>query len=366
MCFSDAQSPRSAAKPHRLLIVMPSWLGDAVMATPALRLIRSRLPGAYIGTLARPGIDEVLEGLDVIDEIHVERAQGVMGHKRVAALIRHRRYDAALLLTNSFSTALVTRLAGIPRRVGYARDGRTLLLTDPLTAPKTASGDWAPVPAVAYYLRAANALLGEPLADVQWWCEREAVDEAREAALEVAVSPAQEQAAREVLARAGVDPSAHLALLNPGGNNPAKRWPTERFAQVAQELAMVHGLRIVVSGSPGEIDVVRDVTRLAGHGAVSLVEAGVAIGSLKGVIARCRLMVTNDTGPRHLAAALGVPVVTIFGPTDPHWTIIRARAGEEILVPESSASAEQTPPIERVSVSAVIAACGRLLETAGG
>ena len=112
------------AKPHRLLVVCPSWVGDAVMATPALRRVRAGMPGAFIGGLVRPGIDELLAGSDVFDEVHVERAAGVMGPKRAAAKVRPRRYDAALLLTNSFSTALITRLAGIPRRIGYARDSR--------------------------------------------------------------------------------------------------------------------------------------------------------------------------------------------------------------------------------------------------
>ena len=126
----------------RILIVLPSWVGDAIMATPALGLVRSRAPGALIGVLARPGIDQVLSGLEFFDEVHVERAAGVMGPKRVAAMLRPRRYDSALLLTNSFSTALTARLAFIPRRIGYARDGRCLLLTHRLAAPKRADGRW--------------------------------------------------------------------------------------------------------------------------------------------------------------------------------------------------------------------------------
>src|SRR5688572_19153197 len=97
----------------RLLVVCPSWVGDAVMATPALRLLRDAMPGGFIGGLVRPGIDEVLAGTEFFDEVHVERAAGVMGPKHAAAKVRPRRYEAALLLTNSFSTALITRIAGI-------------------------------------------------------------------------------------------------------------------------------------------------------------------------------------------------------------------------------------------------------------
>src|SRR5690606_10042645 len=104
--------PPAVKRTHRtlrLLVVCPSWVGDAVMATPALRLVRERMPGIYIGLLAKPGIDEVLAGLGTFDEVHVARGSGVMGPKFVAAKVRPRRYDTALLLTNSFSTALIAR-----------------------------------------------------------------------------------------------------------------------------------------------------------------------------------------------------------------------------------------------------------------
>ena len=157
-------------RPHRLLVVLPSWVGDAVMATPSLRLLRAMLPGAFIGALVRPGLDELLAGLETIDELHVERSVGVMGPKRVAGAVRPRRYDAALLLTNSFSSALIARLAGVPTRIGYDRDGRGFLLTGRLTPVKRRDlepfsrspsdpGGWAPVPACVYYWHAASALL---------------------------------------------------------------------------------------------------------------------------------------------------------------------------------------------------------------
>ena len=130
----------------RLLVVCPSWLGDTVMATPALALLRRSLPGIYLGGLMRPGLDELLAGSPFLDEVHVVRASGVMGPKHAAAKVRPRRYDAAVLLTNSFSTALTARLAGIPRRIGYDRDLRGILLTHKLRAPVRADGSWAPKP----------------------------------------------------------------------------------------------------------------------------------------------------------------------------------------------------------------------------
>jgi len=148
-------------RPLRLLVVCPSWVGDVVMATPVFRLLRDELPGSFIGGLVRPGCDQVLAGTNFFDEVHVERASGVLGPKFVAAKVRPRRYDTALLLTNSFSTALITRIAGVPRRFGYDRDGRGFLLTNKIKAQKKSDGGWSIVPAVDYYWRIGTHMLNE-------------------------------------------------------------------------------------------------------------------------------------------------------------------------------------------------------------
>ncbi|MBL9030791.1 MAG: glycosyltransferase family 9 protein [Phycisphaerae bacterium] len=357
---------RAGGAANRLLIVFPSWVGDAVMATPAAAMIRERLRGWFIGGLVRPGIDEVLEGAGLVDEMHVERAQGMMGPKRVAGTLRPRRYQAALLLTNSFSTALVTRLAGIPRRVGYARDGRSLLLTERLEAPRRADGRYAPVSAVAYYLRAARALLDGPRAEAGF-------EIPAGVRLRLTATAAQRQAGGEVLARAGAAPDEPLAILNPGGNNPAKRWPAERFAEIGRRLAAgvagVGRMRVLVNGSPAEAEVVSAVVGGIGAGAASLAACGGTIGSLMGVLAsgRARIMVTNDTGPRHLAAALGVPVVTLFGPTDHRWTTIPVERERIVLadptLPESEVADDHPERcrVDRIEVETVWRAVGALL-----
>lgn len=349
--------------------MLPTWVGDAIMATPALRLIREARRGAFIGVLARPGIDTLLAGTGLFDEAHVERAVGVMAPKSAAAKVRQRRYHSALLLKNSFSSALAVRMAGIERRVGYARDGRGMLLTESMPPAMTAGGQWAIVPAVEYYLALARRFLG-----------LEAEGDGPGARLELCVTTDDELAASEVLVRAGLDPLAlpPLAVLNPGGNNPAKRWPIDRFAAVADFLAHEHGLTVLVNGSPAESELAAGlVSACKGGGrAISLPEHGVTLPALKAIVARSRLLVTNDTGPRHIAAALGVPVVTLFGPTDHRWTTIPTRrlvdgsASEEVLLadptlPETE-SANDHPErcrIERIGVGAVLTACARLLGT---
>ncbi|MEM1422394.1 MAG: glycosyltransferase family 9 protein, partial [Planctomycetota bacterium] len=295
--------PRDARPPARLLVVLPSWVGDAVMATPTLRVLREMLPGAFIGGLCRPGIDEVLAGTDLLDELHIGRAVGVMGPKRVAQKLRPRRYDAALLLTNSFSTALIARVAGVRRRFGYERDGRSFLLTDALTPARrretppynrssTDPGAWAPVPACDYYFRLATRML-----------RAYALEPGVPGPLELPLTTDHHAAANALLTRAGVGAGEGFVVLNPGGNNPAKRWPADRYAALADYLAEHHALRVLVSGSPAEAELCdRIVDACADRtGATSLCRLGVTLGALKGVVARARLMVTNDTGPRHIA-----------------------------------------------------------------
>ena len=360
-------------RPRRLLVVMPNWVGDAVMATPAARQLRELLPGAFIGGLVRPGIEEVLAGSTLFDELHSLRSSGVMGPKRVASKLRPRRYDTALLLTNSFSTALITRIAGIPRRIGYDRDGRGFLLTErlrplrrsempPFDRSATDPDAWAPVPACEYYGKLASHLL-----------IKSGLKPGRLGPLELAVTESQRLDAMGLLVRAGVSESEiesrRLVVLNPGGNNPAKRWPAERFAALAGYLWSRYGLRPLVSGSPGEASLVRALCDLVDveAGPVDLPSVGVTLGALKGVVGTSGLMVTNDTGPRHIAAALGVPVVTLFGPTDRRWTTIPFADEQEIdadpTLPEEEVSNDHPGRcrVDRIGVDRVVAACDRLL-----
>jgi len=359
-------APNIPNAPLRLLIIMPKWVGDVAMATPTLRLIRQALPGAFIGGLVRPGIDEVLAGSDVFDELHVERASGVMGPKFVAAKLRPRRYDTALLLTGSFSTALTARIAGIPRRIGYDRDSRGLLLTDkvrPLTLP---NGKWKPISAVHYYYTLARRFL--PLNKVSANLPEARVPAGR--LIELATTPAEEHAADQLLARADVPPTSPMAILNPGANSEVKRWPTDRFAAVADYLASRHGLTVLVNGGPAERDLVATLAAACTHKPIQLTQLGGSLGSLKAITRRCRLMVTNDTGPRFIAAAFGVPVITLMGPTDHRWSTIETRSeGPEALIladptlPDELVANDHQERcrMDRIELKDVIAAADKLL-----
>ena len=361
-------------KPARLLVVLPSWVGDAVMATPTLRVLREYLPGAFIGALARPGIDELLTGTAYFDELHVDRAHGVMGPKRVANKVRPRRYETAILLTNSFSTALITRLSGIDDRIGYDRDGRGLLLTDrvqakrrrdvrPFSQSETDPSAWAPIPACDYYYALAERLLTQ--------C---GLTPGPMGPMELVVTETDELNAREVLATAGVPQRAKCVVLNPGGNDDAKRWPAERYASLASYLAKHHGVRVLINGSPKERELVRtiiDACSDASH-IHDLASSGVTLGALKAIVRDAALMVTNDTGPRHIAAAVGTPVLSLFGPTDPRWTTIPfkdelvMRANPELPEEEVADDHPEKCRIEQIKLGDVVASANSLLAGVGG
>lgn len=336
------------------------------------------LPGAFIGALARPAVAEVLDGLRIFDEVHVGRSTGVMGPKRLANKIRPRRYEAAVLMTGSFSTALITRLAGIPRRIGYDRDGRGILLTDRIAVPRRRdiepfasandgrSGEYAPVAQLTYYYDLAKELL-----------ESEGMRVGSPGPMELEVTTTDQIEADELLTRGGVSTTerTNLVVLNPGGNRESKRWPADRWIALGSYLNEHHSARILVNGSPAELELTRTIAtginkdREQEAVALDLATLGVRLTSLKSLVARSRLMVTNDTGPRHISAALGVPVVSLFGPTDPRWTTINFR-DESILVADPTLPevelADDHPErcrVDKIGLGDVVAAANSALKS---
>lgn len=332
------------AAPNHVLLVAPSWVGDATMCTPAFRAIAEAWPQARRTLLCRPGIERVLAGLPAFTDVLVERAAGALGPWRAGRRIRSLATDVAVLFPNSFRTALAVRAGGVARRVGYSRDARGLLLTDRVPPPPRG----VPASTVDYYCDLVERGLGIPVPNRSPKLALTAEDAAAaERALEGVARP--------------------FALLVPGGNNPAKRWPPERFAAVADELAARHGLAIAASGSPGEREVIEAIRLAAKVPVTNLADRAIDLGALKGVVAAARLVITNDTGPRHFAAAFGVPTVALFGPTDHRWTRLPG-VPERVLVAEPFLPEELVADdraafcaIDRIAVGDVLAAADSLM-----
>ncbi len=295
---------------QRVVVVLPTWVGDAVMATPTLRAIRARFPTAQIAWLGGPAALGTLAGLPWADEHLTDPSKGggLGGLRRGAALLRQRRFDLAVLLSNAFRTALLCRLGRVKRRVGYNRDGRRLLLTDRLTVPRDERGRFAVVPALEYYLALAEYLGGDT----------------SDRSMELAVEPGDRAAADALLGEAGVHDGELIVIINPGASfGASKLWMPDRFAAVADALIDTRGARIIINASPSERTIAAAVADAMAHRpAINFAERDNTLGLLKALTARASLMITGDTGPRHIAAALDCAVVTLFGPTDPFWTAI--------------------------------------------
>ena len=357
-----------------MLVYLPSWLGDTVMATPAMALLRHALPRSVIVALGRPGMNDLLAGMEWLDDVIVADGRSTLGPAKVAARLRAMRLNAALLLPNSFSSALTVRLAGIDYRVGYDRDGRGSLLThklEPLKRKPPHKG-YQPISAVDYYLAAARSLLSVLGATPQ---------SEPDPRLTLATTRSDESHADDVLKRGGIANGERFALLNPGGNNPAKRWPVERFAALAHHLITRHRLKVAINGSPAEAELVGHIQQAIelnhpqdGRMVASLPTLGGTIGSLKATVKRARVMVTNDTGPRHIAAAFDIPTVALFGPTDPRWTTLPPSFSapgvprEVVLVADPTLPPEEVADdhpqrcaINRITLVDVIAAVERVL-----
>ena len=281
----------------------PSWVGDVVMATPAIRALRRRFPGARITVLTRQTGADVLEHNPHIDRTIVADKKGVGPETdntgELARLLRAGSFDLAVLLPNSFRVALLAWRAQAERRVGYAVQWRSMLLTDRVSPPRE-DGKIVPINMVDRYL-ALCAAVG---------CTELSQDE------ELFASEQDIAGANEVLASQGIAEDDPLAVLIPGASyGPSKLWGAEKFAQVADGLVDRHHFKVLAHVGPGEEEIGQQVADASVRGVTVPPPGTVDLKLLKGVIRRSAVVIANDTGPRHYAVAYGVPNVAVLGPT---------------------------------------------------
>jgi heptosyltransferase-2 len=292
----------------KLAVFLPGWIGDAVMATPALRALREHFAGARIVGVLKPYVAGVLEGAPWLDELVFLDSRGPWSGRWPAAAraLRREPVDLALLFPNSFRSALVAWLGGCRERVGFVRYGRGPLLTYRLAPVCDQRGRLMPSPVVDAYNRLASAA----------GCPRPSYR------LELFTTPRDEAAADAVWQQARLGDYPEVVCLNPGAAfGSAKYWPAESFARLARDMAVRRGSGVLVLCGPGEREVARRIVELAGHAAVnSLGDHPLSIGLSKACVRRCDLLVTTDSGPRHFGIAFDRPVLTLFGPTYIAWT----------------------------------------------
>ena len=287
-----------------IAIFLPNWVGDVVMATPAIRAMARHWSGRRIVFVGRRAALATLGPAGEPEDL-LELPRGLWAGRR---LLKRNGVSRAVLLPNSFRTAMLCWLGGAKRRAGYARDGRGWMLSDRLEPIRDERGRFKPVPTIEYY----NALARVLGADATSWRMALPVDDADQAAADAILNEAKVDAVRPVV------------MLNPGAAfGPSKLWPAERYAVVADELIERRGAQIIINAAPSERGVAAAVAAAMKHSpAVSFAERDNSIGLLKALLRRSDLLITNDTGARHFAAAMETAVVTIFGSTDPTWARI--------------------------------------------
>ena len=292
----------------KILVRATNWVGDAVMSLPALRAIRARWPEAEIAVLARPWVADLYRDQECADRLLVYdsggRHGGVFGRERLIRELRAERFDVAVLLQNAFEAAWLAWRARIPERIGYARDRRSWLLTRAVAVPQR---DELHRHESYYYL--------EFLRRVGWIHRLPAVD-----AIMLRVSDDARRRAEERLVASGARPGVTRIALAPGAAyGSAKCWLPERYAALADSLIGAGDADVIIFGAPQEREMAERIARSMERRAINLAGA-TSIGELPALLRACRLFVGNDSGAMHVAAAVGLPVVGIFGPTDPEAT----------------------------------------------
>lgn len=291
----------------RVVVRGTNWVGDSVMTVPALRALRRVLPEAEITLVVRPSAKGIFADADFVDEVLIYDRRNVWSVWAQVREWRKRQFDLAVLFQNAFEAALIPFLAGVPIRLGYATESRQALLTHPLALP-----DWRSTRhEVFYYLYLVTAL------EQMLFGKSEICESVPDASLQI--SDARKSEAENLLRAYGVREGESVVALCPGSiNSRAKRWPAARYAELADRL-IESRRQVLLIGSADEADVTRDVTNQMQQQPVVLT-GKTSLDQITAVLSLVDLVVTNDTGPAHIAAALGRPTLVIFGPTNPLTT----------------------------------------------
>ncbi len=402
--FSDnrAMSLGRSIPAQRILVFMPNPLGDAVMATPFLKALRILYPQAHISAIGGRLAQTVLSGLPVIDqamEYSISEDGTSIDAAATVSLLAKTKFDLAVLLPNNFRTAMIAHRAGIPNRLGYARDGRRFLLTDFLRPIRRSDDEtqlqWARNKAIEFIatekrhgtpIAAQSEVLAvtpDPDQPGQWIFTVQqpngsvTTTTARMSSIErfaarwhnfqptpaidyymalahylgshynqrkmiLGITPTESQQALDALSQMAIADGQPFVILVPGASfGSSKCWPIEYFAQITAAIIDPGGpfnARVLIAAAPAEQPIVDALLKLIATAAsrffsphlaplhrpvvpLSLANdgQGIALGSLKEIVRRAAVMLCNDTGPRHFAAALNTPLVSLFGPTDPRW-----------------------------------------------
>lgn len=285
----------------KIAVRVPNWIGDSILSIPAITSLRENFPDAQIWVAACEWVKEIFAPFDFIDRIISLPSQNDLKSLRISAqTLKELDFDVGLLLTNSFSSALLFYLAKIPERWGYVRDGRGFLLTK--RVPQRNQGDYSHQ--VHYYLSLISGL------GLQTSSPR----------LSLPIPHEDRKKAKALLSSLNADEKKPLVILNPGAfYGSAKRWPASKYAALATFLQEKNQAEILIIGSLNEVSLAEAIAD-AMKKTPLLLTGKTTLRELAALISHAALLITNDSGPMHIANALSTPLVAIFGPTDPRRT----------------------------------------------
>jgi len=293
-------------KQKRILIVNVNWLGDVLFSTPLIRALRQKYPNAYVACMVIPRCREVLEHNPRIDELLVydeeDAHKGVAGKLKFISELHKKNFSEAIILHRSLTRTLLVALAKVPKRIGYYTKKRGFLLTEKPLVPDS------------------------QIHRIDLFCElgEKVGVEVKERAPEFYIKDEDRKFIENYLKGFGIGPADKVAVLNPGGNWMPKRWPVESFAKLAAGLVKELGFSVVISGAKKDKPLARDIARLSGV-KVSCACGETTLKELGALMERAELIISNDSGPLHVAAAMGQPLIGLFGPTSPDITGPRGR-----------------------------------------
>jgi heptosyltransferase-2 len=293
----ENEKDKRGLMPKKILVRAPNWVGDGVMTIPAIAALRAYFRDAEITLLAKPTISTLFLHHPDIDRIIIyeEKYTGPIGFLRLSAHLQKERFDLAVLLKNAFESALLVILAGIPQRIGYNTDARGFLLTSPLLIKD------APLHQREAFLHIVRQMGADVPARSPY----------------IVLTEVEILAARRQLELFGISSGDFVVGISPGtAKGSAKAWLPDRFATVADKLVETHGAKILILGGPNDQSAGAAVLREMKSEATNCI-GKLSLREMMAVISLCDLCITNDSGPLHIASALGIPQVAIYGPRPP-------------------------------------------------
>ena len=338
---------------YEILVWLPSPMGDAVLCTPALRAIRRHFKSSKISFFANPIVRQILSPCPFNDVWLQQKNNNPFA---IAKMLKEHNFTHAVLFKNSFASALAVFLAGVPMRIGYTREGRGFLLTNKLHPPKLSAAKFKPSSMVDYYL-AIPSLLGADTSDVS---------------LELLTDPQEEKKLQTKLPEIAESKGPVVVIVPGGAFGQSKCWLSERFAQTADWLVSNYNATVLVSAAPNlaEKQIAKKICDSSKNNLINLAEKSISLGELKSLFSIADLVISNDTGPRHIAIALRRKVISLFGPNDPAWT--QTGYKNEIQIVGDAPCAPCAKPVckktehlcmQAITVEMVCNAAKKLLET---